>query len=219
MGNQKTSTGFSGLTLIKPRKLILFFSLFVVFYGLLMAPWPGLLSAYSKCYHTGASFFFNSFGSKGIVRFFVTEDKKNIELYFATIDQIARKEMKSDDIPGISYSYHTLDYTSVVFMLALIFATPVPPKRKIISIISGLILVHLFIAFKLAMMILHSFIDEPFLMFDFSPFWELMIYIAYRNNFNVTFSFMISAIIWILVTFRFKDIIRFISLNKIETAK
>ena len=41
----------------------------VVFYGLLMVPWPGLQDTYARCFRAAAEVVFGSFGPGGLVSF------------------------------------------------------------------------------------------------------------------------------------------------------
>ena len=69
MGDTKPSSGATCVKLITLKGAIRFFFLFLLAFGLLMAPWPRLGRAYTKFYCAGAAFLFGSFGPKGAVTF------------------------------------------------------------------------------------------------------------------------------------------------------
>ena len=181
------------------KRLIEFICLFAVFYGLLMAPWPGLGKAYSRLYLAGASALFNSFGSKGVVHFNQSDDAEcdiNVELY--NQDQVDKNGQAP--IVQARHTSRRAGYMYIAFITALILATPISWKRRGWALFWGLILIHGFIALKLAIRILHAFTIKPLSLFALGPFWKWILSIAHQQFIvNVTFGFVVSIFIWILV--------------------
>jgi hypothetical protein len=171
-----------------------------------MAPWPGVRAAYSKFYRSGAAFLFGSFGSKGVVCFRQSGDVE----YDINVGLYNRDRRNWDGIVVGVWAHHTSrrdGYMYTAFMTALILATPIPFRRKGWALLCGLILMHGFIALKLAIRILHAFNSEPQLsLFAPNPFWKQVLSITHEAfAVNVTFGFIVSFFIWILVSFRRED--------------
>ncbi len=205
MDDKTSNTKTGSSRLIRAKQLIKFLCLFAVFYGLLMAPWPGFGKAYSKLYLAGASALFKSFGSKGVVLFNQSDDAEydiNVGLY--NRDQVDKNGHVT--VFQTSHTSRRNGYMYMTFMTALILAGPIPWKRKVWALLLGLILIHGFIALKLAIRLLHAFSIEPLCIFALSPFWSRILAIAHQQFVvNVNFGFVVSIFIWILVSFRRED--------------
>ncbi len=191
--------------LIQAKQLIKFFCLFAIFYGLLMTPWPGFGKAYSKLYLAGASVLFKSFGSKGVVQFNQSDDAE----YDINVGLYNRDHVDKNGHVTVFQTSHTSrqdGYMYMTFMTALILASPIPWKRKVWALLLGLILIHGFIALKLAIRLLYAFSIKPLSLFALSPFWQRILAIAHQQFIvNVAFGFVVSIFIWILVSFRRED--------------
>ncbi len=204
MGNAKANIDTTGPICLK--RIISFFCLFVLVYGLLIAPWPGLGTAYSKLYRAEASFLFGSFGPTGVVCFRESHNSDyviNVDLY-----NRARRD-KDGKVVGLRTSHDIREdgYIYTVFMVALILATPISWKRKGWALFWGLIFIHCFIALKLAFRLLYAFNNEPQLsLFVLNPFWKCLLATAHGEfAVSVTFGFIVCFFIWILVSFRRED--------------
>ena len=205
MGNTKSSTDAACVKLITPKGIIRFFCLFLLVFGLLMAPWPRLGRAYTRFYSTGAAFLFGSFGSTGIVRFEPLSDGEydiNVTLYNRA------RASPDGNIVGIQTRHNSrlAGYIYVAFLTALILATPIPWRRKGWALFWGIILIHGLVASKLALRILHAFNNKPLSMFALNPFCKRVLSITHQAfAVNVTFGFIVCVFIWILVSFRRRD--------------
>ena len=211
MGNTKSISGAACVKLIAPKGAIRFFCLFMLVFGLLMAPWPRLGRAYTKFYSAGASFLFGSIGSTGTVTFEPLDDSEhdmNITLYNrarpAPDGGIARIRTRHN-------SRHA-GYMYAAFLAALILATPVPAGRKGWALFLGMILIHGLAALQLGLRIFHAFHNRPLSMFVLSTFSKRILSISHQAfAVNVTFGFVVCVFIWILVCFGRSDWARIIS--------
>ena len=205
MGNTKSSSGAASVKLITPKGVIRFFCVFLLAFGLLMAPWPRLGRAYTKFYSASAAFLFGSIGSTGTVTFEPLSDSEydmNVTLYnrarLAPDGDIARIRTR--------HSSRHAGYMYVAFLAALILATPIPARRKGTALFFGMILIHGLIALQLAIRILHAFHNRPLSMFVMSTFSKRVLSVTHQAfAVNVTFGFVVCVFIWILVSFRRRD--------------
>jgi hypothetical protein len=216
MGNTKSSSDAACVKLITPKGIIRFFCLFLLVFGLLMAPWPRLGRAYTRFYSAGAAFLFGSFGSTGIVRFGLLSDSEhdiNVTLY-------NRAQAGPDGkVPGIRtrHSSRYAGYIYVAFLAALILANPIAWRRKGWALFWGIILIHGLVASRLALRILYAFNNKPLSMFALNPFCKRVLSITHQAfAVNVTFGFIVCVFIWILVSFRRRDWVKIVSKRRIH---
>lgn len=205
MGNTKSSSDTSCVKLITPKGIIRFFCLFLLVFGLLMAPWPGLGRAYTRFYSIGAAFLFGSFGPKGTVRFEPLSDSE-YELYVRLYNR-AHTDSNGNMI-GLKTLHNSrhAGYMYAAFLTALIMATPIPARRKVWALFLGFILIHGLVALKLGLRIFYTFNHQPLSMFSLNPFCRRVLSITHQAfAVNVTFGFIVCVFIWILVSFRRRD--------------
>ncbi len=206
MGNTKSNVATTRIRLIQAKQVLRFFCLFVVVYGLLMVLWPELRATYTKFYIAGANFLFGSFGSKGIARFYPSTNGEyviNINLY----NKNRRNERGNLVGVQVSDNSHRIGYLFMAFLSSLILATPVSWRRRGWALFWGLILIHGFVYLQLAIRILQTFVNVPRLsLFVLSPFWKQVLSVVHQElAVYVTLGFIVSVLIWILVSFRRED--------------
>lgn len=156
---------------------------------------------------------FEQFGQKGIVQFFSYEDKitsykLDTKVVLFNRDQVvAAKQSGQATVKGadlfISSWYSALLPT--ILLLTLILASPVSLKRKLLAIVLGLLIMYLFIVFKLRLSIANEYLKNPWLEFPLShPKWTKTAHDIFVTNIETTIIFPV--FIWILVTFRKSDL-------------
>ncbi|MCP4613153.1 MAG: hypothetical protein GY845_31060 [Planctomycetes bacterium] len=205
MGNTKSSSDAACVKLITPKGIIRFFCLFLLAFGLLMAPWPRLGRAYTRFYSTGAAFLFGSVGAKGTVRFEPLSDSE----YDLHVTLYNRAHIGPDgNMIGLKTRHNSrhAGYMYAAFLTALIIATPIPARRKVWALFLGFILIHGLVASKLGLRIFYTFNHEPLSMFTLDPFFRRVLSITHQAfAVNVTFGFIVCVFIWILVSFPRRD--------------
>lgn len=205
MGNTKSSSDAACVKLITPKGIIRFFCLFLLVFGLLMAPWPRLGRAYTRFYSIGAAFLFGSFGPTGTVRFEPLSDSE----YYLHVTLYNRAHTDPDgNMVGLKTRHNSrhAGYMYVAFLTALILATPIPARRKVWALFWGIILIHGLVALKLALRIFYTFNHQPLSMFSLNPFCRRVLSITHQAfAVSVTFGFVVCVFIWILVSFRRED--------------
>jgi len=182
-----------------------------------MAPWPGLRSVYLEFYKAGAVLVFKSFESIGVVRLDQPTDVEyDMKIVFYDRDQ-AGPDGKMVPVGFIHHNSRRTGYIYVAFLTGLILATPIPWRRKGWALFWGMILIHGFIIFNLAVWVLHGFNKESLSLLALNPFWQkallLTVHMFIRN---LTFGFIVCVFIWILVSFRRRDWVKIVSKTKIR---
>ncbi len=205
MGHKSSNDSELSGTLVAPKRVSRFLVLFLLAYGVSMAPWPGLGSAYAEFYRRGASLLFHSFGSQGIVRF----ESLPSHPWEINVTLHNRAHAGPDGmIPGIQTRHDTRreGYLYMAFLGALILADPLPWRRKGRALLWGMILIHVLIASKLGLRLFHAFSQEPLALVALSPLAGRVLSAAHQAfAVNVTFGFIVSIFIWLLVSFRRED--------------
>jgi len=190
--------------LISVKATIKFFCLFVLVYGLMMVAWPAIGAIYSKFYRATGEFLFGSFGSRGIVRFYQSEKNRD-DIYIVAFDK-NRTQGNGKVNESQSHNIHYGDYMHISFLTALIMAVSLPLKRRIFALVWGWIFMHIFIIFKMVIIILCLFSGKRLSLLVLSPFWRDVVVttnqVAVRD---LTTSFVIAFFVWVLVSFRRED--------------
>ena len=188
--------------MLKTKRVVRFFCLLALFYGLLDAPWPGLQERYSAAYRAAGNYLFGSFGSDGVVRF---QPRPSGQVRVDTDVILARRD--SNMGRAVTQTPRRLGYLPTAEVIALIVATPIPWARRCWALLWGLILVHAFIVLRMAITLLHHFEgDVPCSLYELSPFWSETLYGAYEIIVRSPDpSFLVPVFIWAVVSFRRND--------------
>jgi hypothetical protein len=182
MDDAKQNNGATRFKLTQPKQVIGFLCVFVLVYGLLMSPWPSLGAAYSRIYRAGAALLFESFGSKGVVRFEELSDEEyDTKIVFYSRDQVS-PDGKMVPIGFMRHSSRRSAYIYAAFLTALILATPISWNRKGWALLWGMILVHGFIVFNLAIWILYGSVAFQLDSISFRPFFVCVIYLHLKHH-------------------------------------
>ncbi len=102
-----------------------------------------------------------------------------------------------------------IGYWPTAWLLVLILAKPLPPKRKAWAFFWGMLLVHAFIAFRVSIDLLQGGLAIPgkkYAVFHLGPFWQDAL--TRMNQMFVddpTISFIVPTLIWFLVAFTRHD--------------
>lgn len=192
MDKGKSNAQIKTLEPINARTAIKFFGLSVFVYCLLAAVWPIIGGVYLRFYLTAGEFLCNSFRHGSVICFSRADDSTNNIQIVAFNRYLGDENPPTNDI-RVNYSIHYMDYMSIAFFAALAAATPLPLRRRILSLVLGLILLHVLVVSKLAVIILNRCNGRWFSLLMSNLFW------------NSTTSFVIAIFIWVAVSFRRKD--------------
>ncbi|MHC4092767.1 MAG: hypothetical protein ACYSVY_21255 [Planctomycetota bacterium] len=186
------------------RRIGRFLALVLVFYAVLMVPWPGLAGAYATVFRAAGELLFGSIGSQG----------------WASLEPMVADEGTEDTainltharVPGragqITISSRYTGYVPTAAVVALVLATPLDWRRKGRALLWSLVLVHVFIALRLGLPIYRGFcLDDEFRQFALSPLQLKVLEQTIAALLRAPASlFVVPIFIWIAATFRRKDL-------------
>ncbi len=184
-----------------PRRIAWFLVRLVLSYAVLIAPWPVVPEAYAAAYRTVSNVVFGSFGAEGVVHFRKPLGPSAMDT------EIAIRRRSSPDVGTTSHSARFTGYVPTALVIALILATPLPWSRRGKALLWGMLLVHVFIALRQEINLLHWFSgDSPWCLYQPGPFWSSVLKRAFGAIVvSPTLSFIVPIFIWILATFRRAD--------------
>ena len=134
--------------MLNRRALGSFACALVIFYGILIIPWPHFNQLYGRYLQTIGNACFEKKSDQRVIRFEASHDPlldTNIVLADPATADLAgnmRARILAFDSRGIGW-------IPTALTLALILATPLPLHRRITSALLGIVAVHAFIAFTL----------------------------------------------------------------------
>ena len=199
--------------MFQSRPISGFFLRLLVLYVLLMVLWPVLAASYGQVYRAVANWIFGSPypGAEVRVVSYASEgDHPSAEnrMWDTKVVLLNRRSRMGGEMPfNIRYGA----YVPTSLLVALVVATPIPWRRRGRALVWGLLLMHVYIALRLAVTILNLLCgDTPVALFALSPFWQCAL-ACFREVFSrsVVTVFIIPVVLWTLVTFRRCDWQRF----------
>lgn len=186
------------------KKTAGFFLRLVLFYGLLVAPWPGLREAYARGYRAAGNALFGSFGSDGVVRFEpLSKGREQMDT------EIGIGNLRTRPAPKFAqHSTRLTGYLPTAEVVALILATPIPWSRRWKALLWGLLLANGLVALRVTILLLYGFSgDHPCALYSPGPFWSEVLAGAHSVMVVwVSFTYVAPVFIWIVVTFRRGDL-------------
>ena len=203
MDDNKSKNISTRRPIVNARTVAKCFCLFVVAYGILISPWPGLDRVYALFYREALVFLSGSLAGDSSVRFERSTDPK----YDVNIVFYDKNRLEADGKPTavgfFGQNCRRDAYVFVAFTIALILATPLSWKRKGLALAWAMIAVHIFIAFKLGIWTLYGLNREPFNVFARSRVLTGMVFIIKEICVrNMNFGLILCALVWIVVSLR-----------------
>ena len=191
------------------RKLLGFSCRLGLILGLLIVPWPGLNGWYARGFRATGNFLFGSFWAKGLVKF-QSHPQADGDLMDTDV-MVANRETLRPDGSALAtyYSFNCrhIGYVPTVMVIAVILSTPVSWRRRAWALCWGMLLVHVFLGFLLAIMLLTLAASHEWLgLFPFNSFWRKVVF-----GLNKIFIFYegarlsVPVFIWMVVAFRRED--------------
>ena len=191
------------------RKLSGFFLCSALYYALLMVPWPGLMQGYRAFFRAGGDQLFHSFGGTASVNFEPLSSTDH-----STDTTLVLKKGNVRGSMDINSGY--IGYRPTAFLVALVLATPVPWRRRLMAVCGGLILINAFIAFRIWLQLMDAFSDENVLaIYRIVPFWKSVLHALALVLFRAPAAhYVVPMFIWMIVTFRRGDLRGLIAQSK-----
>lgn len=191
-------------------------AIFAVAYGgiLLLGGLAGMENGYRTAMQSVSNKVFRNFWGDGLVFFQdgVDPSGKEMDTAITLVNRKAFVEAQQNNTTVYSIkvfcSMRNWGYLISAFFAALLIASPVPLRRKLIAGTVGLLLVQLFVLFRIGVDVEFSFQqNEKLNVLDYGGFWEDVI-IGMDAFFakNIVIAFAVPLIIWILVTFKKGDL-------------
>ncbi len=191
--------------MLNRKALFRFLIGFLLFYTLLSLPISFLREEYAKIYRSTATKLFSDFRENGFVRF-----EKQTGKYDSRVSIGNKKQLDKNNRTQLLFSplsVKDIGYLPTILFISLLFASPIPWKRKLGSLIIGLCLTTAIIMFKTWIQILHLAESTSWLQLStYSDTNKSRIEFIYSNfsNYTVPSLFLVVAI-WIMVSFRRSD--------------
>jgi hypothetical protein len=192
------------------RSLILGFLIrFVVVFGLLIFPSP----TWNKLYGRG----FRAVGNAVFAR----DDEKCVLYFeghrqsqgFSAVDtriMIGNRHLVDSNGKGLGallvLNTRSVGWLPTALTVALIVATPVPWRRRCWALLWGMLLIHSFVLFSVAVYIWNE--STTVSLVTLSPFWKEITEYTLVTQMGISFS--IPVLIWIAVLFRRQDVKTFV---------
>ncbi|MEK6675157.1 MAG: hypothetical protein AABZ47_05815 [Planctomycetota bacterium] len=200
-GGSKRWSGSASPMMLRPIGVLAFFVKFVVVFGVLVWPWTVVTERYPDYFRALGNGFLSTLGSSAVCRVEAGKAGEATETVLKTI------HAKSSVAKRRGVSSYRAGFVPTVFVAALVLATPVRWKRKLLSLLLGLVLMQLFIAFRLLLSALYDFAwtHEPPLFIPGLVTGYLLSAAFYLFVVSAVGSFIMPVFIWTASTFRKSD--------------
>lgn len=193
--------------------IVRFLGVFIVTFTVLMLPWLGLAESYKGLVCKMGTWWFYSESSQREVIFHNTADK-SMHPTFAKIEIANRKLLHRDGsgpIRLVNFDVRGLAWSPTALVIALIVATPIPFRRKILALGWGVICVQMVVLVFLGLAIWNE--SSEIGLVTIAPFWKGVV-ADFQQSFITQFSMAAPVFIWVFVTFRIADFDRFLRQDK-----
>lgn len=191
--------------MLQSKTLFLFLVKALLIYGILSAPFSFYDEAYGVFYRKVAGVFFTKFRDNGAVKFRAWNEPATTRVNVGSYAIVNPNGTFRTTAVNINTRY--TGYIPTILLIALVLASPVPWKRRLVALVAGLTLVMLLIMFKQWIALLWLCEQTPWLQLtDFTKTGEKLL--GFTNTVisvsaGTVLYFVVA--IWILVTFRVED--------------
>jgi len=184
------------------KAILLFFVLTAVLYGLLLIPWPGVLSGYRAAVAGAGNIFFRRIGDA-----LITFEPMTTPTPDKDID-VTLKNVVGGPTVLMTINARRL-YLPTAFTVALILAAPIAWRRKLIALALGLMLISVYAGFGVWLKLISAISDPRFGAVSLGPSTRkaAMILIAILTKSPVT-PYIAALLVFVLVSLRREDVVR-----------
>lgn len=188
--------------MLRSTTIAICFARFLVYFVVLMMPWPGLGDAYRAFFCFAGNCIFNSFGTHGSVNFKALhgdDDGRDVEVLLKN-----RLTLATARFEGRS---RLTGYQPTAYVIALILAVPLPWSRRLRALVWGVLLVTMYVQLRLMVLLMVAFSgDTALALFAPGPILRALLgfadWVVVRSFAG---SFVFPLCIWFAVTFRRQD--------------
>lgn len=191
--------------MLTSNPVLKFLIMFILAFGLLIAPWPGLGNAFAKFFVNQVEWISGILGPNAFIQFSEGQGHLDTQINIANAQQLAAD--KTVEAAYFTVGSRQTAYLPFVLFIALIIATPISLKRKLLAFPLGVLLVYLFVAFKIIVLFLYNYnLQEWIGLFQFEGFTERLVNFSYSTIANpLPPTILMIFLIWIMVCFRKDD--------------
>jgi len=183
-----------------------FLGLFMLVYGGLVAPWPSWNALYASYFRHFCGFFLAHENADSIVRFRAAPAAAALDMQIVLIDphRVDAHGRAKGRVLGLDS--RGVGWIPTAFLVALILATWVPWKRRLSAFGLGLLVIHLYLLLAVRVYIWNQSMPERAVGTLSSPLKWVAAGLEETMITQLGPSFVVPAVIWILVTFRTEDL-------------
>jgi hypothetical protein len=186
----------------RPSQILVFFAFFVVCFVALLFSWSSIGQAYGSAFRGIGNTLFGSIGPSWRVSF--TEPVGTAH-YDAIVELKNLKTTRSRTLGGRS---RTTGFEPTVYVVALIVATPLSWRRRLRALGWGLLIVNLYVLFRLFVLLFSTFLLDPVLGDPAGPPYSYVLqylhWVVVKSYYGI---YGLPLIIWFLCSFRRSDFI------------
>ncbi len=185
------------------RSLILFFVITAVVYGVLLIPWPGLLTGYRSASAALCQLFLGRIGD-GRVTFAPME--------YPTLDKdtdVTLQNVKTGVTAKMTVNSRRRMYLPAAFTLALIVAAPIAWRRKILAAILGLVLISIYSGAGIWLNLVNALSEPRMGAISLGPFVRRIIQVGIKVLImSPVVPYIAALLVFVMVTVRREDVLR-----------
>jgi hypothetical protein len=180
---------------------------FVLFFGLLILPWPGWNELYGQGFRAIGNAIFARDGEKCVLYLAAHRQTQGFSALDTRIT-IGNRELVDSAGKGpatmLGIDTRSIGWIPTALTITLIVATPIPWQRRLWALVLGFILIQGFIAFSIWVYIWNESTNVSLV--TLSPFWkQIADGLQYTLVTQMGISFTVPVLVWISVTFQRGD--------------
>lgn len=188
---------------MQTRRIVSFFLRFLLVYAVLMALWPVVRGIYSRSFRSGGEVVSVLFRSRGEIRVRALADQRNKHDTRIIVRHRGSQTWTKMDVGSMR-----LGYRPMALLVGLIAGSPIPWRRRVRALLFGFMLIHAFVALRLAIIIRWGFsMNEHGWNVVSSRFWNEALHTGiWSVSVGLGMSYIAPVVIWILVSLRREDL-------------
>jgi len=191
--------------MISAKGILRFLVTFAVIFTVLMLPWLGLAEGYMAVFRTVGTWCFSRDEGRREVTFLESPDK-SVRPTYARVEIANRERLKLDGsgpVRNLDFDVRGLGWKPTALLIALVLASPLPWKRRLTALCSGLLWIQFAVMGFLAFAIWNE--SSEIGLATMSPYWKAIAN-EWQHAFIALFSLASPFMVWALVTFRTTDV-------------